>query len=211
MAQKHVVQRLDEQQAMTGAAWDEAKPLYIRHYLWEDNGYQPEVEVRLFYTDENLHVRFRTHEDNPTITYYRMNEEVYKDSCVEFFVQPLPSQDDRYLNFEMNAAGTLLLGLGAGRNRSRLALDPGIFNIDAKTGLKDQNGKTYWQVQYSVPFSFIKNHFPAFEAQAGAELRANFYKCGEDVPQPHYGCWNLIESDKPDFHVSEFFGHLVLG
>lgn len=203
------VHKVEEERSKQSETWDAVTPLRIEHYLWENNGYRPEVQVRLFYTDEHLHVQFRTYESNPTITYYNMNDEVYKDSCVEFFVQPLPEQDERYLNFEKNAAGTLLLGLGKGRERNRLTdVDPSLFNIQTMLDLKDVQGKTYWQLQYAIPFTFIKEHFPAFEANPGTNLRANFYKCGEEVPEPHYGCWNLIESDQPDFHISTFFGHL---
>lgn len=212
MTLTYEIQHADKRQARTDAVWNNIRPLHINHYLWEDNGYKPEVEVRLYYTAEHLFVQFRTYETNPTITYYQMNEDVFKDSCVEFFVQPSPDMDERYLNFETNAAGTLLLGLGAGRKRNRLTnVDPSLFDIQTTTGLQDADtGKVYWKLEYAIPFAFVKQHFPDFEAKKGAKLRANFYKCGEDVPEPHFGCWNLIESDQPDFHVSQFFGHLVL-
>jgi hypothetical protein len=27
---------------------------------------------------------------------------------------------------------------------------------------------------------------------------------------PHYGCWNLIGTERPDFHRPEYFGTIVL-
>jgi hypothetical protein len=38
----------------------------------------------------------------------RSNQQVYEDSCVEFFVAP--SNDGIYFNFEFNAIGTILMG-----------------------------------------------------------------------------------------------------
>jgi hypothetical protein len=55
-----------------------------------------------------------TIESNVLAKYKSMNELVYEDSCLEFF-QPLPEKSSRYLNFEFNSFGTMLLGIGAGR------------------------------------------------------------------------------------------------
>lgn len=187
-------------------------PLKLEHYLWEDNGYQPEVQVRLGYTNEKLQVLFRTYEKDPLIRYHQMNDPVFTDSCVEFFVQPTPDSDARYLNFEINAAGTLLLGLGVGRDRVRLTdVDPKTFQIQPQVNCTDPvDDRTYWELQYEIPFQFIQSHFPDFKVESGARLKGNFYKCGNDTAQPHYGCWNLIELDTPNYHVSEFFGELIL-
>jgi|HigsolmetaAR203D_1030402.scaffolds.fasta_scaffold01951_3 hypothetical protein len=194
--------------------WDGVEPLEIDQYLWMDNGYEPETRVKVCCTDHGLHLLYRVYEERPTIRYTRMQEPVYKDSCVEFFLQPAPDADARYVNFELNAAGTLLLGLGADRNgRERITPDdPDLFRIRAAVGLTDPvDARTYWQVEFSVPFSWLRSLFPAFVAKPEARMRANFYKCGDDTPLPHYGCWNRVTSDVPDFHRSGDFGELILG
>ncbi|WP_025700605.1 carbohydrate-binding family 9-like protein [Paenibacillus forsythiae] len=57
------------------------------------------------------------------------NAPVYTDSCVELFMQPLPGSDPRYLNFECNAGGALLLQIGEGReNRLALTDSPAIYS-----------------------------------------------------------------------------------
>ncbi len=39
-------------------------------------------------------------------------------------------------------------------------------------------------------------------------LKANFYKCGDELQTPHFLSWNPIEIEKPDFHRPDFFGTL---
>ena len=42
----------------------------------------------------------------------------------------------------------------------------------------------------------------------GRTMRANFYKCGDLLPRPHFLSWNAISLPRPDFHCPEFFGTL---
>lgn len=194
--------------------WDVVEPLKVDQYLWTDNGYAPETRVKVCCTDHGLHLLYRVYEERPTIRYTRMQDPVYKDSCVEFFLQPAPGADARYVNFELNAAGTLLLGVGTGRHdRERISPgEPDLFRIRTAVGLTDPaDAGTYWQVAFFVPFSWLQSLFPAFDPKPGVRMRANFYKCGDDTPLPHYGCWNRVTSDVPDFHRSGDFGELMLG
>lgn len=38
------------------------------------------------------------------------------------------------------------------------------------------------------------------------KCRVNFYKCGDELTQPHYLSWKNIVAPKPDFHRPDFFG-----
>lgn len=212
MVREHRIENRQAVESLSPAFWETVQPIQVDQYLWEDNGYQPEVQVRLFYTAEKLYVHFKSYESDPLIRYQQLNEPVHADSCVEFFIQPSPDTDDRYLNFEINAAGTLLLGLGSSREREKLYdIDPALFDIRAQVNLKDPNNqKTYWELQYAIPASFIQEHFPDFNLQAGTIMRGNFYKCGDDTEKPHYGCWNLVRSATPEYHRKEDFGTLIL-
>src|SRR5690554_190602 len=91
------------------AIWDEIDPITIEDYPWDENGYMPKVEVRFFYTESRLFLHYISYESEIQAIYRDMNEDVYKDSCVEFFFNPDPENDDRYFNFEINAIGTMLL------------------------------------------------------------------------------------------------------
>jgi hypothetical protein len=40
-------------------------------------------------------------------------------------------------------------------------------------------------------------------------MGANFYKCGDELPTPHFLSWNPIEWKEPSFHRPEQFGKLI--
>jgi len=172
------------------------------------------VTFALSYTEEELRLAFRVYEEAPLIRYTQPNDPVYRDSCVEFFVQPAPTDDARYLNFEINAAGTLLVGLGAGR-QDRAYLGPSArpqVPVATATGLRDEaDGESYWTACLRIPLNWLSSLFPSFVPCTGTEMRGNFYKCGDETPVPHYGCWSKVRSDAPDYHRSEDFGSLILG
>ncbi|NLC67257.1 MAG: hypothetical protein GX754_00395 [Clostridiaceae bacterium] len=212
--------------------WDNIPALSIGCYPWNTNNYMPKTEVKLYYTDSYLGIYFKSWENEIKITYRNMNDEVYMDSCVEFFFKPKPGTDNRYFNFEMNAIGTLLLGLGSDRyDRVRISLDnpfevfnistsvpreaamnPGNCNpaIDKISGNIYKLPGGYWTVEYKIPFAFIEKYLGKMDIKPGYRMEANFYKCGDEAPFPHYGCWNYIRNASPDFHRPEFFGDLIL-
>ena len=39
--------------------------------------------------------------------------------------------------------------------------------------------------------------------------KVNFYKCGDLLPEPHFICWNKVETTDPDFHQPDFFAPVV--
>jgi hypothetical protein len=193
--------------------WEDIPSLNIECHPWSNN-YNPKVEVKLFYTDTHFHIYFKVWEKKIKAVYKNVSEDVYKDSCVEFFFNPNPKGDDRYFNFEINPLGTLLIGLGKDR-KSRIRItdvDVSIFNVS--TSVNEKNIKEYkgdyWTVEYSIPFSFIEKYFGQFNLRDMKRITGNFYKCGDETEYPHYGCWSLIDVKAPDFHRPEYFGDIIL-
>lgn len=193
---------------------DKTEPLLINHYPWGNGKYTPNVEARILYNESAFLIKFKVYEEKAIARYINMNDDVFKDSCVEFFFQPDPKNDNRYFNFEVNCIGTLLLGLGGDRKtRRRLREEtPGQFNIISSLKYARLNiiPEGFWTVEYSIPFAFINKHFPEKKFQSGDIIKANFYKCGDETEQPHFGMWNPISLPAPDFHRPEFFGELIL-
>lgn len=196
----------------------EVSTLNIGVSPWPDYSQSPETEVRLWYSSRGIHVGFRVSEEQPRTACRNHNEPVYEDSCVEFFLQPCPGTDPRYLNFEMNAAGALLLQLGTCRGDRRF-LDPAGFTSFAiaasdpqieQQDQQQQEPKPGWKVAYTIPFDWLGSLFPDFRPGPGWAMRGNFYKCGDRTAVPHYACWNPVTSATPDFHRSGDFGLLVL-
>ena len=113
------------------------------------------------------------------------------------FIDQYPWKDPRYLSFEINPLGALLIGLGStGNNISYLTDSRGQFQIQTACE------KGYWQAFYSIPFAFILKYFK----NISDTIKGNFMKCADRSVTPHHGCWNLICTDIPMFHVPQYFG-----
>ncbi|WP_431217920.1 carbohydrate-binding family 9-like protein [Puia sp. P3] len=66
---------------------------------------------------------------------------------------------------------------------------------------------TGWSLALYIPTSlFIHDKLPTL---SGIHATANFYKCGDECPEPHYLAWNNIGTPAPDFHQPRYFGELV--
>jgi len=195
--------------------WDSIPSVLIDCYPWDENLYKPNTEVKLFYTDTHFHLNFKTRENAIKATYLEHFQPVYKDSCVEFFFKPNPQYDNRYLNFEINPFGKLLLGFGKDRFDRQLLKETNceIFNIVPSITTEIQENDTSvvcWNIKYSIPFIFLEKYYGKLELKTGSIIYGNFYKCGDETPYPHFGCWNPINSPIPDFHRPECFGRLIL-
>lgn len=176
----------------------------IESYVWDVSGYRPEARAYVTYDDEGLRVLLCAFESTIQANVTEFNGDVYKDSCLEFFFKPF-EDDARYLNFEVNAAGTALIGLGADRfDRKLLAEKPECMNITAS-----RHRGAWWAVSYDIPFDFIEDVYGK-RPQPGDIMRGNFYKCDESI-HPHFGSWAPILNVYPDFHLPQWFGRLKLG
>ena len=189
--------------SLSDPAWGLAQVQRIEEYPWkgEANPYSPEkVEFRVLHDGHNLYVRFDTWEEEVRATYTVPNDPVCRDSCVEFFFQP-DNADGRYLSFEINPLGTLLIGLGHG-------IPDIVYLPDDRTQFKIETYKEdhHWQVCYEIPESFMKQFF----GNLSATIRGNFMKCADDSAKPHHGCWSKLDMPPPAFHVPQFFGTIVL-
>jgi hypothetical protein len=75
-----------------------------------------------------------------------------------------------------------------------------------KTLLQGNVDDTTWEVALIIPYAaFFKHQIQSLD---GKEIKANFYKCGDELQTPHFLSWNPIKIEKPDFHRPDFFGTL---
>ncbi len=185
--------------------WAMVPAAEVSHYRWYTD-YAPAVSARLVYVaDFGFILRMECAESNPKAVYHNYMDPVYTDSCMEFFADW--TGDGRYINMEMNANGALLSCIGADRHARTPVKDicGSIFPVVAE--IKD----TSWSVTAQISLSLLSAILgQSVEVTSGYTFRANFYKCGDETAAVHYGMWNPVMTEKPDFHRPEYFGTLVV-
>ena len=87
-------------------AWVDRPLLDIARFRPESSDHRPRTRARLAYDEKGIGGVFHVQDRYVRSVHTHFGEPVYRDSCVEIFLQPKP--DKGYLNFEMNAGGTLL-------------------------------------------------------------------------------------------------------
>lgn len=176
---------------------------------WSDWPYRPEAAFRIAHTGDAILLHYVVSEEAVRAVATEDNGRVWEDSCVEFFVSPV--DDGIYYNVECNCAGQLLIGGGEGRNGRSHAPRQILDGVDrwallGRAPFDTRAGQQTWQVALRVPVSafFMHSAVPL----DGRTMRANFYKCGDLLPRPHFLSWNAISLPRPDFHCPAFFGTL---
>ena len=190
-----------------GVSWDTVPTACIDNFFWYE-GHTPETTAQLVYVEDfGFVLRMICAETDPKATYHHYNEPVYTDSCMEFFCDWLG--DGRYVNMEMNPLGTLLSCIGSDRHARTPIRDLSggeIFSV------KGEICDGYWQVTAEIPTSLLCRILgvDSIPFGKGYTFRGNFYKCGDETAVVHYGMWNPVGTEKPDFHRPEYFGSLVI-
>jgi len=176
---------------------------------WPGFPYKPDVSFAIGYTDHELLLKYYVTEEYFMAEKTETNQELYEDSCVEFFVSP--GDDGIYYNFEFNGIGTCLMGSGTGRADRRRA-DPGVIESirrHSSAGREPVSGKEgpfSWAITIAIPFRVFFHH--DLSSLEGKTLAANMYKCGDKLRVPHYVSWSPVGTPKPDFHQPAHFGVL---
>lgn len=177
---------------------------------WPEFNYKPEVKFRIAYSADEIYLQYFVRERFIRAHYAKDDgSQPYKDSCVEFFI--IPAVDSIYYNLELNCIGVGTLAGGPNRQeRTRFGSDVTnqIRRVSSlgNTGFETKEGDYEWNITIAIPISLFS--LSKVEKLAGRTLRANFYKCGDDLPVRHYLSWSPIILDKPNFHSPDFFGYL---
>lgn len=114
-----------------------------------------------------------------------------------------------YYNIEFNLLGTCMAGYGAGRENRKSLSKAIIEEIKTYSQIKNKHidqAEYHWQLTLIIPISFFFQH--TLNALKGITAKANFFKCGDELPEPHFLAWNPIKYDKPEFHLPAFFGEV---
>lgn len=87
-------------------AWLVAETLEVAAFRPESSAHRPQTFARLLHDECNLHGIFQVHDRFVRSTRTGYGSEVWKDACVEFFIEPKPGCG--YFNFEFNCGGAFL-------------------------------------------------------------------------------------------------------
>lgn len=180
----------------------------ISNSLWSALESNCETHFAIAHSGDSISVKFYVKEDIIKVNTHQTNGRVHKDNCVEFFVSF--GAQRKYYNIELNCTGICLIGVGEGR-LNRVLLDEKLIekvktHIKIVSAPKNSLTKYFWEITAIIPIEVFEAH----QLKSFHQLKAagNFFKCGDDLPQPHFYSWNKIESTKINFHLPQFFGEL---
>lgn len=176
---------------------------------WQEYPYRPQVRFRIAHTGGTILLEYSVCEKTSRARYGEDDGSVWTDSCVEFF--SCMGGDNIYYNIETNCIGTVLLGAGPereGRFRAGRDITSKIkrySTLGDKPFEEKETGE--WSLSLVIPAEVFHQH--DIRQLGGRTVRANFYKCGDELSTPHFLSWNPIEIEKPDFHRPDFFGEIT--
>ena len=204
--------------AWDGPAWSRADALDIAHFHAKSSDHRPSTRAKLLYDDMGVYVLFRVADRYVRCAQTQHQSHVYRDSCVEFFVQPKPGAG--YFNIEFNCVGTMLLYYMAnpprgpsGKLEGYRELPPEeLATIREQHSLPDELPQEIaepveWWLEYFVPNALLERYVGPLGAPGQRRWRANFYKCGDETSHPHWASWAPIE--RLDFHQPDHFAPLT--
>ena len=178
----------------------------LEYAPWPEFPVKPTVSFTIAYHRSEIFIKFFVEEQHIRAVNNQINGPVNEDSCVEFFV----SFDEgiSYYNFEFNCIGTGLVGYGSSKNNRQLLDASLVRNLERKINITSENGNGFdWQLTLVIPLSIFS--YTPVQKLTDISCKANFYKCGDLLPEPHFISWTNIVAETPNFHLPEFFGKLI--
>lgn len=182
----------------------------LSNISWPNYFSTAETNFSISHKSDWLFIKFRVKEANLKVKTSAINGPVNKDNCVEFFVK-FPNQEE-YYNLEFNCLGVGKVAFGKERLGREFLSEIYIKDIKTDFQLKYQNAEKInpltWEMLIMIPAKLFC--FSNIESFTGININANFYKCGDDLPDAHFLTWNAIKTAEPDFHQPNFFGEVKL-
>jgi hypothetical protein len=196
--------------------WDDANLILINNYMGEIPEFNHKVQAKMMYSAsiECLYLIFRIEDKYVRCQVDTINGPVWHDSCVEFFFAPDNNKPLQYFNLEMNCAGIPLMHYNFKPREDAFNLDQtDIGKVEIATsmpviGNQEETGPITWTLECRIPISILRKYSPITNPGPGVTWRANFYKIAHMSSHPHYITWSTVISEKPDFHLPEYFGIL---
>ena len=191
----------------------------IEQFHPSSSDHRPAACCRIAHGPRTIYLRYEVTDKYVRCVHQGYQSSVWRDSCVEFFVQPKP--DHGYFNFETNCGGQLLLKYIKDPFRdahnvvqnTKDVPQSHIADLIVHASLPvpyESKGdeEVKWWVTVTIPIDFMQKYVGPLADLSGQTWRANFFKCGDDTPKPHFGSWASI-GEKMEFHQPDKFGKLI--
>ncbi|MBD5220650.1 MAG: hypothetical protein HDS72_10555 [Bacteroidales bacterium] len=180
---------------------------------WEAFPYLPDVKFRIAHTGRAVLLHFVVNEEAVRGEVTENRGPVYKDSCVEFFVQT-DTTSRAYYNFECNCIGTMIVQHGPTIMERSFARPVTLAAIDRWCSLGNgpialSERPTHWELAMVIPVEAFFGD--SITDLSGATMKGNFYKCGDALPHRHYSSWAPISAPRPAFHSPASFAPIYFG
>jgi hypothetical protein len=193
-------------------AWAPVAAHPIACVNWDAYPYAPGVTVKIAHTPSHLLLQYDVREKSVRAQYTQANQAVWTDSCVEFFVSL--DHKETYYNFEFNCIGTPLLRHNVKPHEGPQATPELLSTILTQSSLGKnpmavQQGDITWRLRIAIPYTCFFAH--RINDLRGQTLFGNAYKCGDELPDPHFLSLFPVRTPAPNFHAPEFFGELLFG
>jgi hypothetical protein len=209
---KHSGYRLKIDGNDTGRIWTISESIKLAHYMGKKPSHFPEVEAKICYDDQGIIVFFNVRDQYVKAVHTKYQDNVYKDSCVEFFFTPGKNRNLGYFNLEMNCAGTALFHFTQNAIIKKVKtadfrkIDiyhtlPEIIETEIKSRID-------WRIEYKIPFEILEHYTNVSRPKVGEWWLMNLYKCADETSHPHWLTWAPVNHPQPNFHLPEFFARL---
>jgi hypothetical protein len=149
---------------------------------WPEFPYTPEVSFLIGHADTEIYLKFFVKEYYIRAKYTDDNTRVWTDSCVEFYISFI--NDQLYYNLEFNCIGSTLLAYGRDRFNREYAPPEILDKIKrfpslGKNPIESKSGLFVWNLFLIIPSDALFKH--KVKRLTGEVLKANFYKCGDEL------------------------------
>lgn len=195
-------------------AWKDIPSLTIEYYMGQAPEHQPQAQAKVAYDEDALYLIWKVADQFVLAKRTRHQDDVWRDSCVEFFFTPGTEPAERgYFNLETNCTGVKLLGIHHPGSKDDQPTAADFASIVTASSLQRKIDPelavpTTWTLEYKIPLSLVQKYAKVDLPQRGVRWRANFYKCADDASHPHWLTWSPVANTEPSFHLPQFFGIL---
>jgi hypothetical protein len=197
------------------AAWKGLPTVKLEYYMGKEPVHQPKVEAKAAYDDDFVYLIWHVEDNFLLAKRTQHGQDVYRDSCVEFFFTPGGDPGQRgYFNLETNSVGVKLFGAHIPGSKAEKFTAEDFASVVTASSLKgpidpELVKPTTWTLEYKIPLALLARFAKVERPKPGTAWRGNFYKCADESSHPHWLTWSPVMGAKPSFHLPQYFGILA--